>query len=393
MSKNQEDEIEWPASESNPPAHPYLSSLVSCKVGCDSWTNTSIAECSRTCNESFTANSTVKVAPCSTGCTFAQDVYVERIKAGLNPPSPPYLPSSDLVSNDSVVLQWTAANSSLVTYLVQWRFDQGNSDWRFYQSAQPLQEPNITVSGLHAYTTYRFRVLWLLTPDEFIPSLQSQAIQTLPFGAPSSPPIITQITSPTKRSVYVAWNPPQFPNRPLVAYNLILTNLDQNSALPVYKDLPATQRYYQFSRNVRPNTTYSVEVRAQNSEGMGPAAVANVTTLATNPESDSVYPVLLMGTNHHILRVDLDGGDDYFDETEDDKLFESANDSVSIIGVASHVRRQQVYYSDTAGTIGRVSMVNSSDTAVILTGVNHLSYLSVDWLHDRLYYVSGKVYE
>ncbi|XP_078698808.1 proto-oncogene tyrosine-protein kinase ROS-like isoform X2 [Branchiostoma floridae x Branchiostoma belcheri] len=364
--------------------------ISSCKVGCDSWTNTSIAECTKTCNESFTANSTVKVAPCSTGCTFAQDVYVERIKAALNPPSPPYLPSSDLVSNDSVVLQWAAANSSLVTYLVQWRFDHGNSDWRFYQSAQPLQDPNVTVSGLHAYTTYRFRVLWLLTSDEFIPSPQSQPIQTLPFGAPSSAPIITQITSPTKRSVYVAWNPPQFPNRPLVAYNLILTNLDQSTALPVYKDLPATQRYYQFSRNVRPNTTYSVEVRAQNSEGMGPAAVANITTLATNPESDSVYPVLLMGTNHHILRVDLDGGDDYFDETEDDVLFESANDSVSIIGVAFHVRRRQVYYSDTAGTIGRVSMANSSDTAVILTAVNHLSYLSVDWLHDRLYYVSGQ---
>ncbi|XP_078617341.1 proto-oncogene tyrosine-protein kinase ROS-like isoform X1 [Branchiostoma floridae x Branchiostoma japonicum] len=35
-------------------------------------------------------------------------------------------------------------------------------------------------------------------------------------------------------------------------------------------------------------------------------------------------------------------------------------------------------------------MVNSSDTDVILTGINQLSYLSVDWLHDRLYYVSGR---
>eukprot|EP00058_Branchiostoma_floridae_P027612 XP_002613103.1 hypothetical protein BRAFLDRAFT_125708 [Branchiostoma floridae] len=364
--------------------------ITSCKAGCDSWTNTSLADCTRACNESFTANSTVKVAPCSTGCTFAQDVYVERIKADLNSPSPPHTPSSALVSHDSVVLRWEEANSSLVTYLVQWRFNNGNSDWRFYLPSQPLQDPNITVSGLHAYTAYRFRVLWLITSEEFIASPQSDVIQTLPFGVPSSPPIITQLTSPTTRSVYVAWNPPQFPNRPLLVYNLVLTNLDQTSEVPVFKDVPASQLYFQFSVSVRPNTTYSVAVRAQNSDGLGPAAVGNITTLATNPEDNSLYPVLLMGSNHHILRVELDGGNDYWSETEDDILFESANDSVSIIGVAFHVRRQQVYYSDTAGTVGRVSMVNSSDTDVILTGVHQLSYLSVDWLHDRLYYVSGR---
>ncbi|XP_066301106.1 proto-oncogene tyrosine-protein kinase ROS-like [Branchiostoma lanceolatum] len=423
--------------------------ITSCQTGCDSWTNTSLADCTRACNESFTANSTVKVAPCSTGCTFAQDVYVERIKDDLNSPSPPSTPSSAQVSHDSVVLQWNEANSSLITYLVQWRYNTGNSDWRFYLPSQPLQDPNVTVTDLHAYTTYRFRVLWLITDEEFIASPQSIPIQTLPFGAPSSPPIITQLTSPTTRSVYITWNPPQFPNRPLTLYKLLLTNLDDTTAVTVFKDVTASQRYFQFSSSVQPNTTYSVSVRPENSDGLGPAAVANITTLATNPEDDSLYPVLLMGSNHHILRVDLllddslypvllmgsnhhilrddslypvllmgsnhhilrddslypvllmgsnlhilrvelDGGDDYWGETEDDILFESANDSVSIIGVAFHVRRDQVYYSDTAGTVGRVSMVNSSDTAVILTGVSQLSYLSVDWLHDRLYYVSGR---
>ena len=92
---------------------------------------------------------------------------------------------------------------------------------------------------------------------------------------PSDAPIITSLLSPSPTTVSVAWQPPQFPNGPIVCYTVTIQGPDGG---PLRVDRCDASRSYTFVR-LSGATQYTVTVEARNQEGSGPPDVGIVTTL------------------------------------------------------------------------------------------------------------------
>lgn len=111
-----------------------------------------------------------------------------------------------------------------ISYLVQLKYDGiHSSDWEYYQPFNLLKVNSLKVENLHPYTKYRFRVAWILL-ENYPPlfSEESFVISTLPYGVPSTSPIITCITVVSCCRVSVSWNPPSEPNGPILSYVLYI---------------------------------------------------------------------------------------------------------------------------------------------------------------------------
>ena len=69
--------------------------------------------------------------------------------------------------------------------------------------------------------TFQFRLVIVLASDrEPLTSDESAPVRTLPSGLPSSPPVNLQAVVLDANRISISWDPPHYPNGPLVSYSL-----------------------------------------------------------------------------------------------------------------------------------------------------------------------------
>ncbi len=69
----------------------------------------------------------------------------------------------------------------------------------------------------------QFRVVAVLASDrEPLTSDESQTVTTLPYGPPSTPPLKLQAVVLDSTRISISWDPPFFPNGPLISYSLTI---------------------------------------------------------------------------------------------------------------------------------------------------------------------------
>ncbi|XP_050027352.2 proto-oncogene tyrosine-protein kinase ROS isoform X2 [Dermacentor andersoni] len=354
--------------------------LRKCRDGCDKWRYPS--SCDHVCNK--TTSSHGKDLFCLMGCNLAVTEYLRHIKAQIGQPPPPYL-VADSRTHDTVTIRWKASQlAPNVTYLVQWKYEALPSDWEYYRPDLPLAKNVLRVQGLRPYTKYRFRVAWILLPNQSpLFSQPSIVISTEPRGVPSTPPKITSLTTVGPRSIAVSWDPPLFPNGPILSYALYL--VEHPSGFTTVKDVSDVSGglYFMFS-GLRPEVLYTVSVATNNNLGMGPADKRNITT---PPQSVSNMipipePYLIIATKRQVLRQGLSIMDAAVAE------FYTPSHSVEIVGVGMHVSQNVLFVADSSGTIYRVDLSEKFRYSPIMHNASsHPGLLSVDWLSQLLYIV------
>lgn len=79
----------------------------------------------------------------------------------------------------------------------------------------------ILILQLIFVTAFQFRLVIVLASDrEPLTSEESAPILTLPSGLPSSPPANIQAVVLDANRISITWDPPLYPNGPLVSYSL-----------------------------------------------------------------------------------------------------------------------------------------------------------------------------
>ncbi|XP_076304801.1 proto-oncogene tyrosine-protein kinase ROS-like isoform X1 [Tachypleus tridentatus] len=357
-----------------------------CKDGCKKWTLAVSDSCQETCNGSRANSNDAngKTLYCAMGCNLAIYLYVTKLKGEIGKPPPPYLVGNSR-TNESVIIEWSKEPFyHNITYLVQWKYHSIPGSWEYYKPMkEPISTSRVVVHGLHPYTKYKFRVAWVILP-QYSPlfSEESVIISTLPYGVPSPSPLINTLTALGPTRIAVSWDPPLFPNGPIVSYVLYLR--EQPSGIPSVKDISGSgnQLYYIFT-NLHPNTSYQVSVATINNMGEGPADSRNISTLPIPKTAGNIEstPYLILGSQQKILKQGLKIWNDY------KVLYHSTNESLFVRGVGLHVDQDFIIFSDSSGNIRKIS----SDGRELKTVVNRRntlpSSLSVDWLNDLVYVV------
>ncbi|KAL1483200.1 hypothetical protein MTO96_013085 [Rhipicephalus appendiculatus] len=337
------------------------------------------SSCDHVCNK--TGSSHGKDLFCLMGCNLAVT------DTNRSSHCRPYL-VADSRTHDTVTIRWkTSPLAPNVTYLVQWKYEALPSDWEYYRPDLPLAKNVLRVQGLRPYTKYRFRVAWILLPNQSpLFSQPSVVISTEPHGVPSTPPKITSLTTVGPRSIAVSWDPPLFPNGPILSYALYL--VEQPSGFTTVKDVSDVSGglYFMFS-GLRPEVLYTVSVATNNNLGMGPGGQAqhhDAPHRALQNAFPAVIPVpepfLIIATKWQVLRQGLSILDPPVAE------FYTPSHSVEITGVAMHVSQNVLFVADSSGTIYRVDLSEKFRYSPIMHNASsHPGLLSVDWLSQLLY--------
>lgn len=190
------------------------------------------------------------------GCNDALNRFLKWLKAEIgNPPAPALV--ADTLTATALSLEWEIPQRLAeithgflkppTNYLVQYKFEEIPSDWKFYSDAE-VAASTIHVESLQPYTKYRVRSAIFLcvqktTPphfcffffffhfqfrialplsnkqDEFLFSDQSIIISTLAQGRPQEPANVRAIAVDHTR-ISVSWTPGAFPNGPILSYKL-----------------------------------------------------------------------------------------------------------------------------------------------------------------------------
>jgi len=337
------------------------------------------------------------------GCNHALSVYIDKIKLEVGIPSAPFL-VADSRTNESLIVEWKSAPYSNITYLVQWKYESEDGDWNYYKADSPLNTSRVEIKGLEAYTEYRFRVEWIVLRQYGMTlfSQQSVIISTLPYGVPSSPPTVTSLIPISSTQISVSWEPPRFPNGPILSYALYLFEYPNGPI--IVKDItnshiihtefnPRHNRsvslHYMFN-GLKPNTSYKLSVLTRNNFGEGPKNEQNVTTLEPDTkkdlESEQTVPELILATDKVVVRRDP------VFPIDDDVLFRLSDftTTAEISGLAVHVEYKYIFVSDTSGFVRRISLKDENNKqikTILRERSRKLSHLSVDWLNDKLYLI------
>ncbi|XP_022081965.1 proto-oncogene tyrosine-protein kinase ROS-like [Acanthaster planci] len=368
--------------------------ISSCRRGCSNWNNTTAEVCNLQCESAFSLES--QVQSCGSGCLYAENEYAAAVRAQIGIASPPFVVSMESITNDSVDIGWMSANHPAVTYILQWRYvNIEGSTWTSYH-LQPVSDLQASVTGLHPFVSYMFRIQWVITPRHTLSSNASVQITTDPYGVPLSAPIITSLVSPSPSTIAVSWKTPNFPSGRIIQYSVSVENTaGYRSMAPV----DPTRNKYTFIR-LEPGTLYTVTVEARNAKGMSPEARLSITTLP--PLNDtSIQPFLVVGVTafnfftstlaSHVSFTPLDKLEDLTIFPSDTHIADVEN--VTIADVAVHYWEKLLYLSDSAGRIHRrpvnVSNLDTWNTSseVIYSGTKVTTLLTVDWLFDHLYFV------
>ncbi|KAK1169707.1 proto-oncogene tyrosine-protein kinase ROS-like [Acipenser oxyrinchus oxyrinchus] len=249
--------------------------LFVCSDVCSQWNYTSLQDCFSRCVSILLSSCCfLQVQFCRVGC---ENIHENNDCSKSETGSVSQQPVASSVGATYMTLKWKTENSSDRLYVIQWRYTEIPGDW---SSTEPVRGSMYNVTGLHPYTEYVFRVGWLGSHSFCTLSLDSRPYRTAAAGVPSSPPEISYLDSPSPSSVFVRWMPPLFPGGPVTGYLLQLRN-DKES---FYREVNGQRQNYSF-HFTKPATTYRFSVAARNREGVGPAAVSNITTVAQPAES------------------------------------------------------------------------------------------------------------
>lgn len=317
------------------------------------------------------------------GCNLAITSYIENLKQIIGTPAAPFL-AAELKTNDSITIQWNPAPYDNITYLVQWRYDFPSTTWDYYKPEHPLRTNKIRIEGLHPFVKYKFRVAWILLA-EYTPILseESIAIATLPYGAPSSRPIITRLTAVSPTHISISWKPPLFPNGPILSYVLYLTEHREGSITIVMEvDHKSKGLYYMFN-NLKPQTLYNISITTRNEFGEGPADIRITETPPPKRESTDIpQSFLLLANQGKLLKQRIKIRD------QSEVVYDSKNPFVNIKGVAIHVKQKLIFVSDSTGSIHSIFMQELQHPKTIVhRRPTFPEVLSMDWLNDKLYMV------
>jgi proto-oncogene tyrosine-protein kinase ROS len=78
---------------------------------------------------------------------------------------------------------------------------------------------------------FQFRLVIVLASDrEPLTSDESAPVLTLPSGLPSSPPVNLQAVVLDANRISISWDPPHYPNGPLVSYSLNIQEASSRNA-------------------------------------------------------------------------------------------------------------------------------------------------------------------
>ncbi|XP_030850010.1 proto-oncogene tyrosine-protein kinase ROS [Strongylocentrotus purpuratus] len=370
----------------------------SCSTGCSSWDNSTLSQCHAVCNETYTSEP-FRVQYCQSGCLFAENEYAKAVIDEIGQPSSPQ-PSN--IGTTSLTLSWTAASHQDVRYLVQWRYVEGGGEaWNYFGSGEPISETTLDITDLIPYTLYQFRVVWVITPRHTLTSQATSSVQTLPFGVPSTAPTITSIVSSSPTTISLTWDPPPFPNGPIIGYTIAVQNFF-NEARIVLGVGGSTTEATVVDSSLRASTLYAVSVRARNMEGEGISDTVNITTGA-EPQNLGVVPYLVIGVTSlsftnlsEMSSVSLvEYGKRIIDS---DPLLNDIhtvdNENSTISDVAVDYWENFIFISDSDGRIHRRTI----DPANLTLAPSEVLYtdqstaptkLDVDWLNEQLYFVQG----
>ncbi|XP_043482361.1 proto-oncogene tyrosine-protein kinase ROS isoform X2 [Leptopilina heterotoma] len=351
--------------------------------GCNSWHQALDADCKSICNGTQELLSPKELF-CIAGCNEALNRYYHQLKARIGVLSAPTLVGDSLTAT-SLRLEWNGNEikriGSGISYFVQWKYQDLAETWQFCRN-QSWRDDQILVYNLQSYTKYRFRIALLLRSiehnAEMIVSTPSIVISTKPAGVPISAPRILRANAIDSHRISISWEAGPFSNGPLLSYVL---KLYEDSELQS-KEVPATEilNYYVF-RNLEPSRNYSVSVSMRNAEGDGPSAIIHVSTSSESVVKDTEKPLLILGSQHSIMKQ----GSDIFDEPS--IIYETSS---IIQGIAIHVVLEQIFISDSMGFIYRKTISDISKSTILLNS-DEINFkplsMSVDWLNLRLYIV------
>ncbi|XP_064629628.1 proto-oncogene tyrosine-protein kinase ROS-like isoform X2 [Lineus longissimus] len=364
--------------------------LSQCQSGCAIWKDAVRASCQDMCNN--TAFAYNKDQYCVTGCNAALDIYAGNMEAALGKLRPPVLVPYSL-TNSSLQLRWDGEKIKNITYVLQWKFANINpSDWRVqYKQFVP---PTSMVTDLKPFTTYKFRIVAVITTKHLIESPPSNPIQTLPSGPPTSAPVLVGLSSPSATVVHISWQPPMFTNGPLTGFRLCLQPLNNTSRREILKEVSSKLSSYTFS-SLQPDTYYKVSLSAWNTAGLGPSAWGEIATPAAFG-GPSAVPYMIYGADNMILKQDIT---DFLKDRQAvytgeqsirvlaDVIYQDSWFYLKLRGVTVHTARKLVFFSDGTGKVHRIKLNRNNSHDVIYKSFLHPSALSVDWLNDKLYIV------
>ncbi|KAI7804665.1 putative proto-oncogene tyrosine-protein kinase ROS [Triplophysa rosa] len=283
-------------------------------------------------------------------------------------------PYASWIGSHNITLTWKALNQSDVLYIPQWTGPSLSGVWA---QAENVTESTYTVEQLEPFTCYKFRV-WAVIAEEHMCSLESLWYQTEPFGLPSSPSI-DSIESLSGESVDVHWSPPEKPAGPILGFNLNFT-----TNIHVISVATGGNVFFTTFFPTLHNTTYRISIAAVNREGQGSVAEAGITT-PEQVEQDGGRWVFASRWNTLRRR---EKNADFFTTAEclSDTLIES-----NITGVAMHYSSNKVYFAE--GTHiwvkGAENLTDHSDLKLLYSVDVKVTALTVDWLYQRIYYVSS----
>ncbi|XP_063847414.1 proto-oncogene tyrosine-protein kinase ROS-like isoform X2 [Scylla paramamosain] len=325
---------------------------------------------------------------CTMGCVYAAQDYVDRIRGILGTPGAPHLIGGSLGAS-SVGLRWSGAPQvPHARYLVQYRHE-GSATWVYYRPHHPLNTTHAAVTHLTPYTKYQFRVAWVVLPGHApIMSASSLYISTLASGPPRSPPTGVKAVPLDGSRVEVTWEPPVSPGGNLIFYTLYLRA--QQGGREIRDTIKAHEERRYILSDLTPNTTYTLNLTANNQEGEGPAEATTITTYPNAPAVDDGQGYLLLTSGSSLLKLGLDTIDPL-------QHIYNTSRRHQIMGMAIHIRLGIVYISDSSGSI--LQLHPTTNRFRILLSANHLHGhplgLSVDWLNGHLYYIirHGQVWQ
>ncbi|XP_048459020.1 proto-oncogene tyrosine-protein kinase ROS [Rhincodon typus] len=217
--------------------------------------------------------------------------------------------------------------------------------------------------------------MWIVTDRLYKYSPESRSYRTKPYGVPSSAPIIIKIESPSPTSVVVEWKPPMFLNGPLIGYHIELQSRTERFLRDATKEQLCFSIY-----PTKPGTMYRLSIAARNTEGIGPLASMNVSTLPQPELSESL--VLWLSKQNTV----------YESKAGDlEEIFCTRTDWIgnSITGISGDVRKKELYISE-GPHIWALSVGSSNHSRLIYRSDRFISDLSADWLYSKLYFVVDK---
>ncbi|CAG5115203.1 unnamed protein product, partial [Candidula unifasciata] len=328
-----------------------------------------------------------EIKNCIQGCIFALDEYADNVKEVLGVLHRPTLVISSL-GHSSLTLEWGTRVMENVTYKVHKRLVDMDSGWHLHANTHFWVDGRIDLADLHPYVTYKFKVLALLSslPEHILESPETVHITTLPFGAPSTAPQITSLTTPSPRVISLTWTPPPFTNGKVLSYRIYVQAVNHPQLNLTTIEVPCNATSWLLDQ-LQSSQKYVISLSAWNAQGEGPKSSRVTTTPNIGNLSANETPYLILATANRIVRrtiLDVVQYGPQFSKT----LHETADESIVIRGISLHVRRQLILATDSSGSVSLISLKDNSSNTNLYPSIFDPGAVSVDWLADRAYVAS-----